>query len=166
MTPPPATTLKPAHGVLAARELLADLLAAQELARYIIPELWLSGSQEQAILAKSNENGLCVAVGLGEDSLPHPNDTKQAGSVAMGLAVYVFQSLQAAATPAMVEQQQRLWLTVLHYAHRFSYNPPPHRGLPIKARLTAVQEVDLSNISSFADHVTAQALLLELPVAV
>lgn len=165
MMNPPEQTLKPAHGVLAARELLADLLRQQELRRYIIPELWLAESQEQSILAKTNEAGICVAVGLGEDSLPHPNDSKQGGCVNIGLAVYVFVSQQLTATAAMVEELQRVWLTVLHYCHRFYYTPAP-AAQKIKAKLTTCAEVDLNEISTFTDKVNAQALMMELPVSV
>lgn len=157
--------LQPAHGVLAARELLRDLTAAQELRRYIIPELWLAESQAQSIQAKTNEAGICVAVGLAEDSLPHPNDPKQGGCINVGLAVYVFTAQQLAATPAVVEEEQRVWLTVLHYCHRFYYTPAP-AAQKIKARLTTCAEVDLKELSAFNDKVVARALMLELPVSV
>ena len=155
--------LIPPHGVLAAQELLADLAAQQELKKYVLSELWLGGKQEQSILAKTNTAGICVAVGLAEDRLPHPNDEKQGGTINMGLAVYVFSSLQAALTKARVEEQQRVWLSLVSYANRFKYTAGARK---IKARLTQCAEVDLKEISTFADKITAQALMLEIPIAI
>lgn len=128
------------HGVLAARELLEDLAAQEELKKYVLQELWLGNKQEQSILAKTNAAGICVAVGLAEDRLPHAHDEKQGGTINVGLAVYVFTGQQLAITQAKVEEQQRVWLTALHYASLYRYTPAP-RAPKIKARLTQCAEV-------------------------
>ena len=151
------------HGVLAARELLEDLAAQEELKKYVLPELWLSNKQEQSILAKTNAAGICVAVGLAEDRLPHAHDEKQGGTINVGLAVYVFTSLQLAISQEKVEEQQRVWLTVISYASRFRYTAGARE---IKARLTQCSEVDIKEISTFADTITAQALMLEIPIGI
>lgn len=162
-TAPRGNKLIPAHGVLAATELLADLRSVSALEKYVLPELWLSGKQEQSILAKTNAAGICVAVGLAEDRLPHPSDEKQGGTLNVGLAVYVFTNLQLAITQARVEEQHRVWLTVVSYANRYRYTAGARK---IKARLTQCAEVDLKEISTFADQITAQALMLEIPIAI
>ena len=162
-TPTIETGLIKPHGVLAARELLADLRAVPALEKYVLPELWISGKQEQSILAKTNAAGICVAVGLAEDRLPHPNDATQGGTLNVGLAVYVFSTLQLAITAERVERQHGVWLTVVSNAHRYSYTAGARK---IKARLTQCAEVDLKEISTFADKITAQALMLEVPIGI
>lgn len=151
------------HGVLAARELLEDLKSQDELKKYVLSELWLDGKQETSIQAKCNTAGICIAVGLAEDRLPHPNDEKQGGTINVGLALYVFATMQLAITQARVEQQQRVWLTAFSHANRFSYTVGLRK---IKARLTQCAEVDLKEISTFADKITAQALMLEIPIGI
>lgn len=151
------------HGVLAARELLKDLAAQEELQQYVLPELWLDGKQETSIQAKCNTEGICIAVGLAEDRLTHPNDEKQGGTLNVGLALYVFATMQLAITPERVEQQQRVWLTAFSHANRFLYTAGLRK---IKARLTQCAEVDLKEISTFADKITAQALMLEIPIGI
>lgn len=162
MNESPKEMIQP-HGVLAARELLDDLAAQEELKKYVLPELWLGNKQEQSILAKTNAAGICVAVGLAEDRLPHAHDEKQGGTINVGLALYVFTTMQLAITQAKVEEQQRVWLTALHYANFFLYTAGLRK---IKARLTQCAEVDLKEISTFADKITAQALMLEIPIGI
>ncbi|MCH5285250.1 MAG: hypothetical protein J1E42_06585 [Akkermansiaceae bacterium] len=162
MNESPKELIQP-HGVLAACELLEDLKSQPELKKYVLSDLWLDGKQETSIQAKCNTAGICIAVGLAEDRLPHPNDEKQGGTLNVGLALYVFSTMQLAITKARVKQQQRVWLTALHYANRFKYTV----GLrTIKARLTQCAEVDLKEISTFADKITAQALMLEIPIGI
>ena len=162
MNESPKELIRP-HGVLAARELLKDLKSRPELKKYVLSELWLDDKQETSIQAKCNTEDICIAVGLAEDRLPHPNDEKQGGTLNVGLALYVFTTMQLAITPARVEQQQSVWLTAFSHANRFRYTAGLRK---IKARLTQCAEVDLKDISSFADKITAQALMLEIPIGI
>jgi len=153
-------------GHMAAEELLADLRAQPALRGFVLPDVWLGQDQISAIDALSHASGICVAVGLGEDRLPHAGDDKQGGIVGLGLAAYVFRPADG-----VPEYDARLlesvWLTVVHYAMRFRYLPPGGQQ-PIPAILRDIATVGLDTLQQFApgSSLEAQALLMEIPVRI
>lgn len=152
-------------GHLAAEELLHDLRAQGELRQYVLPDVWLEDKQLSAIDALSHSEGICVAVGLAEDRLPHGGDEKQGGMLRLGLAVYVFQA--ADGVPVFSTREvERVWLTVLHYAGLWSWQPP-REARAIKAILREVSTVDLrQDVEDFSAQLVANVLRLEVPVRV
>lgn len=152
-------------GHLAAEELLRDLKAQPELRRFVLPDVWLEDEQLSAIDALSHSEGICVAVGLAEDRLPHGGDEKQAGLIHLGLAVYVFQATDG--VPVFSTREvERVWLTVLHYAMRWSWQPP-REARAIKAQLRDVSTVDLrQDVEDFSAQLVANVLRLEVPARV
>lgn len=152
-------------GHLAAEELLRDLKVQDELRRYVLPEVWLEDEQLSAIDALSHSEGICVAVGLAEDRLPHGGDEKQGGMLHLGLAVYVFQAVDG--VPVFSTREvERVWLTVLHYAMRWSWQPP-REARAIKAQLRDISTVDLrQDVEDFAAKLVANVLRLEVPARV
>ena len=152
-------------GHLAAEELLHDLRAQDELRRFVLPDVWLEDEQLSAIDALSHSEGICVAVGLAEDRLPHSGDEKQGGLIHLGLAVYVFQAMDG--VPVFSTRDvERVWLTVLHYAMRWSWQPP-REARAIKAQLRDISTVDLrQDVEGFAAKLVANVLRLEVPARV
>lgn len=152
-------------GHLAAEELLRDLKAQPELRRFVLPDVWLEDEQLSAIDALSHSEGICVAVGLAEDRLPHGGDEKQAGLIRLGLAVYVFQAADGVPVFSTREVEQ-VWLTVLHYAGLWRYKPP-RESAARKAILRDVGTVDLrTDVEEFAAQLVANVLRVEVPVRV
>ena len=152
-------------GHLAAEELLRDLKAQPELRRFVLPDVWLEDEQLSAIDALSHSEGICVAVGLAEDGLPHSGDEKQGGLIHLGLAVYVFQAVDG--VPVFSTREvERVWLTVLHYAMLWSWQPP-REARAIKAQLRDVSTVDLrQDVEDFSAQLVANVLRLEVPARV
>lgn len=152
-------------GHLAAEELLHDLRAMDELRRFVLPDVWLEDKQLSAIDALSHSEGICVAVGLAEDRLPHGGDEKQGGMIHLGLAVYVFQAVDG--VPVFSTREvERVWLTVLHYAMRWSWQPP-REARSIKAVLRDISTVDLrQDVEDFAGQLVANVLRMEVPARV
>ncbi len=154
-------------GHLAAEELLRDLRQQAELRAYVLPELWLDDGQlADAIMAlNAGMDGICVAVALGEDRLPHGGDVKQGGLLHLGLHVYVFQ--RADGVPKFdTRRMERVWLTVLHYVGRFRYCPPG-KSEPISAILRSIDIIDLrEDVDNLQADLVAYRIAAEVPVRV
>ncbi len=152
-------------GHLAAEELLSDLKEQPELSKYVLDEVWLEDKQLSAIDALSHSEGICVAVALAEDKLPHGGQEKQGGMIHLGLAVYVFAALDG--VPMFnTRELERVWLTTVHYAGRFRYCPPGE-SQPIAVRMADVSTIDLrQDVENLSANLVANCLRLEVPVRV
>lgn len=155
--------LEPAHGFDAAQDLLASLIEQEELADYVLPEIWLENSQHNSIAALCAHLPVCVVVGRAENSLPAGGQQKQGGLIRVGLAVYVFQQNENV-KPEYRELRERVMMTVVKYCNQWQYKPWPQRE-GIRAHLMSLGEVDLSAVNKdFAANVSADSLLLEVPL--
>lgn len=155
--------LEPAHGFAAAEDLLASLRGVDELADYVLPEVWLENSQHNSIAALCAREPVCVVVGRAENSLPSGGQQKQGGLIRVGVAVYVFQ-VNENVKPEHRELRERVLMTVVKYCNRWRYQPQPD-GEHIAAHLMSLGEVDLSGVNKdFAANVSADSLLLEVPL--
>lgn len=153
--------LMPAHGWEAARELIADLRAQSELAKYVYPEIWRERNQANNIITKTKTEKLCVAVGMGESRLAYPGDNTQGGRVYLSLAVYLFIPQRVDAAPSE-ELRQQVALTLLSYLNGWKYTR--HGGQPITSRLADIDTVDLSTITAMKGEITADVVRVELPI--
>ena len=153
--------LEPAHGFAAAEDLLASLRGVDELADYVLPEVWLENSQHNSIAALCAHQPVCVVVGRAENSLPAGGQQKQGGLIRVGLAVYVFQQNENV-KPEYRELRERVM--VVKCCNQWPYKPWPQRE-GIRAHLMSLGEVDLSAVNKdFAANVSADSLLLEVPL--
>lgn len=156
-------SLEPAHGFDAAQDLLASLIEQEELADYVLPEIWLENSQHNSIAALCAHQPVCVVVGRAENSLPAGGQQKQGGMLRVGIAVYVFQQNEVV-RPEYRELRERVMLTVVKYCNAWVYRPGDKEA-GIKAHLMSLGEVDLSGVNKdFAANVNADSLLLEVPI--
>lgn len=155
--------LEPAHGFMAAEDLLASLSGVAELEDYVLPELWLDNSQHNTIAALCAHEPVCVVVGRAEDSLPAGGQQKQGGMIRVGVAVYVFQQNENV-KPEHRALRERVLLTVVKYCNQWQYKPGADSE-GIRAHLMSLGEVDLSAVNKdFAANVSADSLLLEVPL--
>lgn len=157
------TELEPAHGFAAAADLLASLREVEELADYVLPEVWLENSQHNSIAALCAREPVCVVVGRAENSLPAGGQMKQGGLLRVGLAVYVFQQNEGV-KPEHRELRERVLMTVVKYCNAWQYKPRG-TGEGIRGHLMSLGEVDLSGVNKdFAANVSADSLLVEVPL--
>lgn len=157
-------TLIPAHGMLAAQELISDLRACPELAPYVVESVWLKDDQASTIAALANGSGIALCVGLAEDSLPFAGGEKQGAALSVGLALYVFTPV-ATGLPQQEEERQSVWYTALALCSRWQYSPPG-QSAPIPARMETIQNgVDLSSVQELVGaKIGASVLILSLTV--
>ncbi len=159
--------LIPAHNFRAARELLADLAGVEALAPYVLPAehggLWFEFDQASAIAAATTSQGLAIAVGIGDKSLPFAGEEKQGCVMEFDITLYAFQASMLA-NGQDAELLEQLMLTAFKTASRFTYTPNLLAN-PIPSKLKQFAKVDLSQISHFnAQTTAADALVLSIRV--
>lgn len=160
--------LLPAHNILAARELLADLRAVPELAPYLMDDIWLKADQASAISTLAAEHGISLGVGIGTKSLSFKTLKNGQNAINWTICVYAFQPARGT-DEEDVEKLERVINTAFAYAMKFGYTPPggskEARPTPIPAIAQSIEQIDLGEEAGFAaGSMRAEALLLTIRV--